>query len=66
MFQVENTRYAFIRLSTVNSWLKYSSTTIEEDVLDFLEIKRSLTKDNPYDVFINRMIELENKGNIDD
>jgi len=28
MFQIENTRFAFIRSSSVNSWVKFSSKTI--------------------------------------
>ncbi|NTW80054.1 MAG: hypothetical protein HGB32_07895 [Geobacteraceae bacterium] len=42
MFQLDNTRYAFIRISSVESWRKISSRRMEDAVNEFKSVKNDI------------------------
>ena len=41
MFQVANTRYAFIKASSIKSWLKVSSRGVSNETKELAELKRN-------------------------
>lgn len=42
MFQLDNTRYAFIRQSSVESWKKIASRRMEDDIESLLSAKNNM------------------------
>jgi hypothetical protein len=55
MFQVENTRFAFIRANSVNSWVKFSSKEMDSDIEMLIELKEKSLSNN---VLHNRLSKL--------
>ena len=64
MFQVENTRFAFIRASSVNSWVKFSSKKMDKDVEKLIKFKtKSLATNDLHNKLLKLKADMEECDN---